>query len=77
MRISRADIPSVNFFNLKFRAAVQVLPLHEEHDKWSLMFLLFFFFFGIKLYADSPTSSRLRKVFLRVPIDILSLIEEF
>lgn len=43
MRISRADI-SVNFFNLKFRAAVQVLPLHEEHDKWSLIFLFFFFF---------------------------------
>lgn len=38
-RISRADI-SVNFFNLKFRAAVQVVPLEhgEEHDKWSLLF---------------------------------------
>lgn len=43
MRISRADIP-VNFFNLKFRAAVlQVLPLERgERDKWSLLFFFFF-----------------------------------
>lgn len=63
MRISRADIP-VNFFNLKFRAAVlQVLPLERgERDKWSLLF--FFFFFEIKLYAAlRPTSSRMREIF--------------